>query len=288
MASKSQLLLFEDEHPDAQATRALLDDLLSKSRLFRTTDSYRKLLDFVVRLRNFAPFNAMLLQLQKPGLTYAASAYDWETRFRRLVKDNARPLLILWPFAPVATVYDVLDTYDPKNPDGELPSEIASFFAAGSITREKMDTFKSRLARIEIGLEWFDGGDGNAGLIRSGTSDSGQHYLVNLNRNHNPDVQFSTLAHELGHLCLGHLGPNKKLNIPDRRTMTHAAEEIEAESVAYLVCERNGVHTNSEKYLHHFVRSGVTGEDLELYAIMKAAGKVEELLDLQMRTKFSR
>ena len=102
LATKSRLFLFEDKHPDTRATLALLDDLLSKSRLFRSTDSYHKPLDFLVRLRNFAPFDAMLLQFQKPGLTYAASAHDWEKRFRRLVKDDARPLLILWPFAPVA------------------------------------------------------------------------------------------------------------------------------------------------------------------------------------------
>ena len=52
----------------------------------------------------------MLLQVQKPGLTYAASAWDWKTRFDRTIKEGARPLVILWPFSPVAFVYDVLDT----------------------------------------------------------------------------------------------------------------------------------------------------------------------------------
>ena len=80
--------------PDAQgdlfevgATRTLLDALLTDSRLYHRTADYKALLDFVVRLRNFAPFNAMLLQLQKPGLTYAASAADWRIRFERKPKD---------------------------------------------------------------------------------------------------------------------------------------------------------------------------------------------------------
>jgi rhodanese-related sulfurtransferase len=79
----------------------LLDQLLADSRLYRTGKDYRALLDFVIRLRNFAPFNAMLLQVQKPGLMYAASRLDWLERFNRTVKDGARPLLILWPFGPV-------------------------------------------------------------------------------------------------------------------------------------------------------------------------------------------
>ena len=95
---------------ETEAARALLDQLLADSRLYRTGKDYRALLDFVIRLRNFAPFNAMLLQVQKPGLMYAASRLDWLERFNRTVKDGARPLLILWPFGPVALVYDVADT----------------------------------------------------------------------------------------------------------------------------------------------------------------------------------
>jgi hypothetical protein len=94
---------------EVEATRSLLDSLLTASRLYHTTADYKALLDFVVRLRNFAPFNAMLLQVQKPGLAYAASAVDWWTRFGRKPKEGARPLLILWPFAPVALVYDVME-----------------------------------------------------------------------------------------------------------------------------------------------------------------------------------
>src|SRR3989441_4342085 len=95
---------------ETKAARSLLDQLLADSRLYTQSKDYKDLLDFVVRLRNFAPFNAMLLQVQKPGLSYAASAHDWRERFGRWPKEGARPLLILWPFAPVALVYDVMDT----------------------------------------------------------------------------------------------------------------------------------------------------------------------------------
>jgi hypothetical protein len=51
---------------EVEATRGLLDSLLTQSRLYHTSTDYMELLDFVVRPRNFAPFNAMLLQMQKP------------------------------------------------------------------------------------------------------------------------------------------------------------------------------------------------------------------------------
>jgi hypothetical protein len=70
---------------ESDATRALLDQLLTDSRLYRTGEDYKALLEFV-RLRNVVPFNAILLQLQKPGLRVAASAFDWRERFDRVKK----------------------------------------------------------------------------------------------------------------------------------------------------------------------------------------------------------
>ncbi len=96
----------EGHQPDlfeTDSARSLLEKLLVDSRLYTQSKDYKDLLDFVVRLRNFAPFNGMLLQVQKPGMSYAASARDWRERFKRYPKEGARPLLILWPFGPVCT-----------------------------------------------------------------------------------------------------------------------------------------------------------------------------------------
>lgn len=71
---------------EQEVARSMLDQLLEDSRLYTTSQGYRELLDFVVRLRHFAPFNAMLLQVQKPGISYAASAHDWLVRFKRQPK----------------------------------------------------------------------------------------------------------------------------------------------------------------------------------------------------------
>lgn len=293
MRNLEQPNLFDiDDFVDHGSERSLLDQLLADSKVYKSTDSYKALLEFVIRLRNVAPFNAMLLQLQKPGLTYAASAHDWKSQFKREVKEDARPLLILWPFGPVATVYDVLDTFDPQNPDQEgLPENIAKFFAVGEIQKERMKGFEKLLAKKKIELRWVDQGDAKAGqikLIDREKIDKDKSYLIKLNRNHNPAVQFTTLAHELAHLFLGHLGPNKILSAPNRSSLPHATEEIEAESVAYLVCERNGVKTKSETYLANFVTKGLSAENLDLYRITHAAGHVESILGLTMHTRFPR
>ena len=81
---------------ETAVARSLLDQLLDDSRLYKSGADYKQLLDFVVRLRNFAPFNAMLLQIQKPGLMYAASARDclcsscWESEEVGAVQPSTR------------------------------------------------------------------------------------------------------------------------------------------------------------------------------------------------------
>jgi hypothetical protein len=262
-----------------EAVRSLLDQLLSDSRMYTQSKDYKDLLDFVVRLRNFAPSNAMLLQVQKPGLSYAASARDRSERFGRWPKEGARPLLILWPFGPVALVYDVMDT------EGEpLPKNVASFFARGDIDEAKLSSFHPLLQRKSIEWRWVDTGDRHAGSIRvvqrASNANEATRYRIHINRNHDAAVQFATLAHELGHLFLGHLGPDRKLDVPERRGLGGSQLELEAESVAYVVGERNGVKSESQPYLSNFVNANTSIDQIDVYRVMRAAGQVETLLGL--------
>lgn len=268
---------------DDGTERALLDELLLEARLYKSSKDYKELLDFVVRLRNFAPFNAMLLQIQKPGLSHALLTKEW-LAFGRRPKEGARPLLILWPFGPVALVYDILDT------EGEpLPEDARTFVAKGEISEARIHEFEPVLARKNIDCLWVDAGDHSAGQIRvvkRATSDKDSNrYRIHVNRNHEPAVQFNTLTHELAHLFLGHLGADKKLRITARPVASHEQRELEAESVAYIVCHRHGVAPKSQTYLSSFVNANTTTELLDVYQILRSAGQVEALLGLSAHSR---
>ena len=264
----------------------LLDQLLNSSRLYRSGKDFQELLDFVVRLRNFAPFNAMLLQIQKRGLSYAAFQVEWKKKFGRTLKPGARPLLILWPFGPVALVYDVMDTEG-----APLPEDVATYHARGEIDPISFHNFQAILHRKGIRWDWIDAGDLNAGSVQrlSGPYEdkTPSSYQLLVNRNHPPAVQFNTLTHELAHLCLGHLGRDKKMGIPERRHLEKHQKELEAECAAYLVCRRNGVEPKSQRYLAGYIGSEADTRALDVYQVMRAAGQVETWLELTVPMSLS-
>jgi hypothetical protein len=91
-----------------------LDKLFYEIGTYKKTSEFKELLEFVKKFPNIAPYNAMLLHIQKPGSTYVASAAEWNNRFERYIKPEARPLVLLRPFGPVAFVFDLSDTYGSK------------------------------------------------------------------------------------------------------------------------------------------------------------------------------
>lgn len=122
----------------------LLDDLIRDSLLYKNSKNYKELLDFVVKFRNVSPFNAMLLQIQKPGLTFAATLHDWQVRYRRYINEGTRPLVILWPFGPVAFVYDVADTDGEPLPEDILECQLTRWKPIGNL----LHRFKDPITRI--------------------------------------------------------------------------------------------------------------------------------------------
>lgn len=262
-----------------EKSRSALAKLLTDAKLYTQSKDYKDLLDFVVKLRNFAPFNAMLLQIQKPGLSYAASVSDWRKRFGRWPKEGARPLLILRPFGPVDLVYDVMDTEG--NP---LPEDVSSFSAHGVIGLSRLIDFQQRLKEKNIVWKTIDAGDNRAGSIRiiqcPSADKEGTLYQIQINGNHAPPVQFATLTHELGHLLMGHLGEDTDLRVPCRIGLSHAQKELEAESVSYLVCKRNDVTSKAETYLSNYVEQNTTLDDIDIYRVLCSVGEIEKLLGL--------
>ena len=227
---------------EAMALARMLDDAAA----YQCGAHYRDLLRFVARLR----------------------------RWKRIVKADARPLVVLKPFGPVAFVYDVLDT-EALAGAPELPRDAFAFPAAGEVGEPMLKAIVAAVERGGIQIVEVDAGDGRGGSIEAAAG----RYTLRVNRNHPRATRFATIAHELGHLYLGHLGADPKRRIPDRRGVPEDRAEVEAESVAWLVAARHGVALACDAYLSGFLAAGepIT---LDVERVMRAAGAVERVMGL--------
>jgi hypothetical protein len=289
---------FEDLSPaagwDRNAARRALDDLFSNARQYNSSSAFRELIDFVARFRFYSPFNAMLIHIQMSGAKYVAPAHRWRRDFRRRIKAGARPLVILQPMGPVMFVFDVAETE--ALPDAPpLPAKVERPFEVrrGTIGNELTKTFESA-KRDGISITETSAGSQSAGSIRIAPAGQTLRFLTKLkpepqyaivprryelllNSNLSAEARYATLVHELAHLYCGHLGtPNDKW-WPDRRGLRHSAEEFEAESVCYLVCERLGISNPSDEYLAGYLRNNEEIPPISLDGVMKAAGLIEQM-----------
>ena len=98
-----------------------------------------------------------------------------------------------------------------------------------------------------------------------------------MNENLNRGARYATIAHELAHMYCGHIGtPNPKW-WPDRGGLAHEVREFEAESVAYLICERLGIKNPSDEYLAGYMGKNQEVPDISLECVMKVAGLIEQM-----------
>lgn len=272
-----------------------LDELFHRSARYRHAEEYKKFLDFIGRLSNYSPYNCALLHVQDPGVTHTATRRQWKRRFDRRVSPDARPYVILQPFSPVMLVYDVSQTEPRSEGSPELPKKITDPFEVEGSLQEK--TWKQVLEncgqeRIRV-RETSKLSRSYGGRIESGKRLDSRYgekealYLVTLNADMELEERYVVLAHELAHLFLGHVESDEgawwnESDIP------HAQAEIEAESVAYLIARRSGLHSVSERYLHWYKKTEGGEEPIppvRMRKVLDVADYIEEMGKIEFEAK---
>ena len=251
-----------------------LDLLLRDVENLKSRESIVALCKLAVRFRKLAPFNAMLIYMQRPDATTVLRAEQWR-ELKRFPKASARPVVILAAFGPVEFVYDKADTEGDEVPEqlnlGNLGGN--AFGVDGRLSGEQLARFYEQCGKFGVFVEEHSEKVQRAGQCSRMEKDL---FEIRLNIDHRTEQKFATLCHELAHIFCGHIGPVKGV-ADDRRWRTYGAMETEAELTSYLVASRFGIEPHSGDYLKWFTVGGNVPE-FSLETVLVATGKVESLL----------
>ena len=270
-------------------------------RNYRNSIEFKKLLNFVGRFSYLAPYNAMPVQMQKPGATFVFNGKKWKEYGRR-PKVNAQKLIILKPFGPVQCVFDYGDTEEISGALDVLDeADLMKLWdkslkrTKGEIEKETWDILIKNLPVYGIYLDdKFQAANTYGGyimpyeekqlsiMVNKESARVNSRFIISVNKNQERIVQFHTICHELGHLfCYHQFYTESK-----RRKLTIKEREFEAETVAWLVCKRHGIYNPSEEYLASYATQGeipICSTDL----IMKAVAEIERMMESPIKIKES-
>jgi hypothetical protein len=275
-----------DGLPDNQEkARKALDDLISRALAYRSGAELKALFDFMRRFPHIAPYNAMLLHVQNPGIQFALRAPVWERKYERRVNSGARAYVILQTMGPVAFVFDLCDT-QAINPKRDLiPAIVTNPFPtkgqppAGALQNLVVACLQIGIVVQEQHLAIHHAG--RATRFWNGT------FGITLNSKHTEAQRVGTVAHELAHIFCGHLGAVKGRFWLDNSNAPEDVREFEAEAVAYLVTDRLNLDIGSVEYLAGYLSGDKPLPDSSLDTVLKAVGKIEEMLRGTFRVRRS-
>ena len=272
------------------ADKFTIDELLHRSWKYKDSKEFFKFFDFIAKFNHYSRYNTMLVYLQNDAVTFFGGTSYWNKNFNRTIKEGARPYVILAPMMPVMLVYDVFDTEGEEAAQDFLVKGLGSkpLEVKGKIHPLVFDNALEVANKYGIKTTFKEQSYFKGGHIT--TILSGKLEIV-INQNTTMEEQFSVLIHELAHLFLGHTG-HKELQIQNTdksfklipRKLTRTAEELEAETVSFLLCKKMGLETRAAEYIAGYIKSEDDLLKFSYESVIKTADKIENLFELKNKT----
>jgi hypothetical protein len=281
MDEQSQFPMDLDDEESSQLLEKMAPEVGSINELvkligtYSTVRSLRELVNFTCSTPRLAPYNCLLVHSQMPTATMVLAASQWLT-FNRTVKAGARPLVILRTNGPVGFVFDISDTEGPDLPVTITNlRQIDAFLAEGEYPHKFMSYLEKTFLKLQISLRQVEYPPQKAGQIRRMASSD--KFEMQINSVHTPLQRFTTIIHEMGHLCCGHLGQVPWASWKDRSDVSLEVREFEAETISWMVSTRLGIETGSAAYLHGYLPDALIPDGVNLDNILVGAGKLEQM-----------
>ena len=269
------------------------------------SERYREYLKVMSKFHNYSFRNTVLIAMQKPDASLVAGFSAWKNNFERNVMKGQKGIKIIAPSPykikqemqkidphtqkpvigkdgkPVTEekevtipAYKVVSVFDVSQTEGKELPDIAVDELTGDVDRYK-DFFAAleKTSPVPIAFENIEGGS------------HGYYHLedkrIAINEGMSELQTLKTAIHEIAHVKLHDID----LNAPKDEQQPHVdrrTREVEAESVAYTVCQHYGLDTSD--YSFGYVAGWSSGRELSelkssLETIRSAAAEIINSID---------
>ena len=283
-------------------TKALAEHLKEGMKNYLDSEQFKSFLDTMSKFHNYSLNNIHFLKMQNPNVSQVASFNKWKTDFERTVKKGSKALKIWVPyqvktkisanqnelsFSPsenemeekevTVTRFKLGNVFDVSQTEGkELPKAINEL--TGSV-KDYEDLYRAAKAvsmdnQVSINFEEIkrEGANGyyspNENRIVISKGLKGQEHIL------------KTIFHEMAHSDL-HRGTNAQYGDDQYRK-----QELQAESVAYVVANHFGFDTSSYSfgYLAIWAKDKNGFEDMveQLQIVQKEAKSLIDRMDAKL------
>ncbi|MBC5715013.1 antirestriction protein ArdA [Roseburia sp. BX1005] len=276
-------IVLTSEKP-ADKLKEITDRLEQGIKELFDSDRYKEYLRVMSKFHNYSFNNTLLIAMQKPDASLVAGFQSWKNNFKRNVVKGEKGIKILVPSPfkirqemekidpetqkpvigadgkPVKEekeitipAFKVVSVFDVSQTEGKELPDITVDMLTGDVEHFK-DVFAAleKTSPVPIGFEKIEG------------NSHGYYHLeekrIAIDEGMSELQTIKTAIHEIAHAKLHDIDPNapkeEQADRPDRRT-----REVQAESVAYAVCQHYGLDTSD--YSFGYVAGWSSGRELD-------------------------
>ena len=304
-----------DNNTEKQRVQELTDKLEQGLQDLFNSDSYRNYLSTMSKFHNYSFNNTLLIAMQKPDATLVAGYKAWQKNFERHVNKGEKAIRILAP-APykikeerdkiVPVTQELLLDKDGNPQKEEVEITIPAFRAVSVFDVAQTDgkpipelAAKELLSDVEGYQDMIRAVEAISPVpieLEEIAGDSKGYYdreakRIAVQENMSESQTLKTMIHEVAHSKLH----SKEVEQDEQMRKDRNTKEVEAESIAYTVCQHFGVDTSD--YSFGYIAGWSSGRDTkELRASMDTirrtaseliTGIEEQLQELQRNREVS-
>ena len=273
-----------DERTEKQKVQEITDKLEEGLKELFESEKYKTYLSTMSKFHNYSFNNTLLIAMQKPEATLVAGYKAWQKNFERHVNKGEKAIRILAPapyklkeerdkLDPVTgemmfdengmpqkeqvevtiPAFRAVSVFDVSQTDGKPIPELEAQELLSTV--EGYEDFVQALmnvAPVPIGFEDIPGD--SKGYFHT------EEKRIAVQENMSESQTLKTMVHEVAHSMLH----NKEINRDDLMeapAKDRNTKEVEAESVAYTVCQHFGIDTSD--YSFGYIAGWSSGKDMK-------------------------